>query len=220
MNILTIIVLLYLALAMARAFYFGFIKTLFSMFFLVLVVATTSFLATPVSNALKGSENVSNYVKEQSEKLIENGADNAIGRLSEASGSDELSLAIMGSALQLNGVKKIAAERLSEVVMKAMGVAGAAVISFLFWVVVEGIMLYMTKNSFIGPINRIFGLLLGTFKGLLVVWIAFGIISALQFTSAGGALMNQILESPVLTEINRWNFLMRYIPDVLLSFII
>ncbi len=216
MNILSVIVLIYLALALARGFIRGFVKTLFSMIFFILVIASTFVLQPTVTSVLAGSEHVTDYVREQSTRLVEEKT-GALGNVSDADNPEELALAIVGSTLQLNGVKKIAAEKVSEAVLTALGFCVTLALSMVFWIIIEVILNRIVRRGFIGPVNRLLGLMLSGIKGLIMVWFVFGVIYALQFTSTGSMLVAQIEESPFLSAINRVNILMQYIPNILLS---
>ncbi len=216
MNLLTIIVLAYLVVVMANAFRRGFIRTLFSMIFFILVLATTAWVSPMVTNVLEESENVSAYVKEQSDRLVEEQAA-SYGSIDDAESSADLALAIVGSALQINGVKTIASEEIGDLILKMLGLVATFILSVLFWWLIEFVLNRVARIGFLSPVNRILGLFLGFVKGLFVVWIAFGVIYVLQFTATGKDLLTQIEMSPVLSAINQANFLMSYIPNILLS---
>jgi uncharacterized membrane protein required for colicin V production len=218
LNTLAIIVIIYLALAMTRGFFQGFIKTLFSMMFFILVLVTAAFLTKPVTNVVSGSKNVRQYVEEQSEQFLEQQAEQDTNRGNDGTESG-LAIAILGSALQVNGVRTIAAEKITDFMLNVIGYFSALILAAIIWIVIEVILNHLTRNHVIGSVNRFFGLLLGLFRGLIIVWIIFGIIYALQFTGIGGDLESQIQNSALLSLINRGNVIARYLPQFLLSLI-
>ncbi len=217
LNILAGIVILYLGIAMLRGFFRGFLKTLFSMFFFILVVATAVFAAPTATGLVKGSREVTECVEEQSEKFLESQGNEAAEGLASADSPQELTLAIVGSALEVNGVKTVAAEKITDFVLNVIGFLAALIVSVIFWVIIEIIMNRLTRHRIISPINHVLGLLLGLVRGMIFVWLIFGIISALQFTEIGGTLEGQIRASAFLTWIDRGNFITRYIPHLFLS---
>lgn len=216
LNILAIVVIIYLALAMARGFFRGFIKTLFSMVFFILVIVTAMFLMKPVTKVVSGSRNVREYVETQNEKLLEDEAEE-IGSDDSGNSGEGLAIAILGSALQVNGIRTVAAEKMTDFFLNVIGFLAALILSALIWIIIEIILNRLTRNRAVGGVNRFFGLFLGLFKGLILVWIVFGIISAFQFTPLGGELESQIQNSVILTFINRGNLIARFLPQILLS---
>lgn len=219
MNTLTILVIIYLALTMTRGFFRGFIKTLFSVVFFILVLVTAAFLAKPVTNVVSGSENVKEYVEEQSEQFLKEQAKRGIDQGDRDDSEAGLAIAILGSALQVNGVRTIAAEKITDFMLNVIGYLAALILAAVIWIIIEIILNTLTKNHTIGAVNRFFGLFLGLFRGLIVVWIVFGVISALQFTGWGGDLESQIQNSVLLSAINQGNIIARYLPQFLLSLI-
>lgn len=219
MNTLTILVIIYLALTMTRGFFRGFIKTLFSMVFFILVLVTAAFLAKPVTNVVSGSKNVKQYVEEQSGQFLEEQAKRGIEQGNGDNSEAGLAIAILGSALQVNGVRTIAAEKIADFMLHVIGYLAALILAAVIWIIIEIILNKLTKNHTIGGVNRFFGLFLGLFRGLIVVWIVFGVISALQFTGLGSDLESQIQNSALLNAINQGNIVARYLPQFLLSLI-
>lgn len=210
MNYLTGIVILFLALAMARGFIRGFVKTLFSMIFFILVLVTAAFLTKPVTGVVSGSKNVRAWVEDQSEQFLEDQA-------GTETDEDGLAVAIIGTALQVNGIRKIAAEKMTDFFLNLIGFLAALILSAVLWIVIEIILNRITKKHTIGAVNRIFGLLLGLLRGLIVVWIVFGLISTMQFTTLGGELESQIQNSIILSTINRGNLIAQFLPQFILS---
>lgn len=213
MNILTIIVVVYLFLCMLRGLRRGLVKTVFSLFFFILVMATTALLTPSVNKLIHGSKNVTEFAEKQAENFIDNQAKKADGT------NGDLALAIVGSALQVNGIKTVAAEKITDVILDLISFTAALVFSIIIWVIIEAILNHMMKGRFLGPVNRALGLFAGLFKGLLLVWVIFSLISVLQFTDFGGSLAEQIRESPILTFINRYNFVYRLVSDLILQYI-
>lgn len=215
MNILTIIVVIYLLLCMLRGLRRGLVKTVFSLIFFILVMTTAAALTPPINNLIHGSKNVTEFAEKQAEDFI----DGQIKKSDKSEESGDLALAIVGSALQVNGVKTVAAEKIADVILDLIGFAAALAVSIIIWVVIEAIVNHLMKRSFLGPVNRALGLVAGLFKGLLLVWVIFSLASVFQFTDLGGSLVTQIRESPLLTFINRYNFVYRVISDLILQYI-
>lgn len=214
MNILTIIVAIYLVLCMLRGLRRGLVRTVFSLIFFILVFATTALLTPSVNKLLQGSKNVTAFAEKQADSLV----DSQIQKSGDAD-NDDLVLAIVGSALQVNGVKTVATEKIAGVIIDLIGLGATLILSIIIWVIIEIILNHIMKGRFLGPVNRALGLFAGLFKGLLLVWVIFGLVSVLQFTPLGGNLAAQIRESPLLSFINRYNVVQQVVSDLLLQFI-
>ncbi len=210
MNLLTLIVILYLLLMVFRGYRRGFIKTLFSLIFLFLVVITTTLMYSNTQALLEGSEYVSEFVQEQSEIFVQE-------QLQSNESFEAFALAIVGSTLQVNGLMTIAAEQISGFIMTVLAIVITTILAAIFWIIVEVIINSVVKRGFIGPVNRALGALLGLLHGLISVWIFFGIAYAFQFVEPGNSLVQQVEASPILNGINSINILMRYMPDLLMS---
>lgn len=215
MNILTIIVVIYLFLCMLRGLRRGLVKTVFSVIFFILVLATATLLTPSVNKLIHGSKNVTEFADKQAENFI----DDQTKKSDKAEENGDLALAIVGSALQVNGIKTVAAEKIADVILDLIGAGATSIISIVIWVIIEAILNHIMKGRFLGPVNRALGLFAGLFKGLLFVWVIFSLISVFQFTDFGGSLASQIRESPLLTFINRYNFVYRIISDLVLQYI-
>lgn len=215
MNLLTIGVILFLAAVMVRSFIRGFLRTLFSMFFLVFVIALSVFISPSMTDYVSKSENITQFVKETTEDLLENASSPAA--MGDADSAEELGLAIVGSAMQINGIREVAADRLGDIIMKVIGFLLSLLLAAVIIVVIEIILWRIARRRGVSGVSHFLGMLLGLFRGLIIVWALLAVITTLQFTSQGGALYRQIGESPFLTLLNSHNFLLTYLPKILLS---
>ncbi len=112
--------------------------------------------------------------------------------------------------------KVLGVNKFSEYVGSFMAKLIANIISFIIlWIVVSICMKLLVKNlSFInkiplvGTINKIAGGALGVVNALLIVWIAFLIITILYNTGIGGTFLDNINSNPILKMLYDSNPLM------------
>ncbi len=213
MNLLTIVVVLFLAAVMVRGFLRGFVKTLFSMFFLIFALFLAFFIMSPMKTAVEKSENISAFVAEKSNDLVEN----AIPLGDDSDSLGDLRIAIVSSALTINGVREIAVDKVSDLMMGAIAFLISFVLAAVAIIVVEIILGKLTKKKRISGVNRFFGMLLGLFRGLFIVWTALAVITTLQFAGQGAVLYEKIEASPFLYFLNSHNLVLTVLPKILLS---
>ena len=116
---------------------------------------------------------------------------------------------------------KLAAESFADYVPKYMAGLILNLISFVAtWIlVISFIWLAVMTLDVIASlpvlrgVNQILGLALGFFQGLIIVWVAFLIITIFSNTDIGKQLMTMIGESPVLSALYESNLLLEFLQD-------
>lgn len=117
----------------------------------------------------------------------------------------------------------LAAKNISDFVPKYMANLILNIISFIvtFILIMSFIWLAVTTLNIIASlpvlngINRILGLVLGFVQGLIIVWIAFLIITIFSNTDIGRQLMTMIAESPVLSVLYDSNLLLDFLQNMI-----
>lgn len=117
----------------------------------------------------------------------------------------------------------LAAKSISDFVPKYMANLILNIISFIvtFILIMSFIWLAVTTLNIIAAlpvlngINRILGLALGFVQGLIIVWIAFLIITIFSNTDIGRQLMTMIAESPVLSVLYDSNLLLDFLQNMI-----
>ena len=205
MNLLTIIVAAYLLIVILRAFMKGFLGTLFSMMFLILVILTTSIAAPKMTDLFRGSENLQTYFRAKSIEFQENGR-NRQG-FEGASSAGQMADAVVGLALSIAGVGEIEADRMTDYLMRLSAIVTTFILSAVVWLIIEIILSRMRKHKVVKALDHILGIPLGALKGILFVWVALGLISIISFTRFGESLAQQVHASPFLTFLYENNLL-------------
>ena len=91
------------------------------------------------------------------------------------------------------------------------------ILTFVVTLAVVNLVLRMTvltldnlaKLPVLNSINKAFGMVLGAAQGLLVVWVAFLVITAFGNTDAGRKLLEMIHESPILDFLYNINIFLK-----------
>lgn len=222
MNVLTWIILLILAAFTLSGWSRGFVRVFAGMFFFlastVLVYYATPYISdfikenTPIYQAveencremLKGGEGQENSGLEQ-KKFIE-----GLG-LPEALEKQLLGRSDSGSSVDraVEGVSDYLAEYMAGLILN--------ILTFVVTLAAVNLVLRMTvltldnlaKLPVLNSINKAFGMVLGAAQGLLVVWVAFLVITAFGNTDAGRKLLEMIHESPILDFLYNINIFLK-----------
>ena len=205
MNLLTIIVIAYLAIVIIRAFMKGFLGTLFSMMFLVLVILTTSLVTPKMKELFKGSENLQGYFTKKSVEFVENGG--ARTGFDGVTNAGEAAEAAVGLALSIAGVNAIEADQMTDYLMGLCAAVTTFILSAIAWLIIYIIFTRMKKHKAVKALDHILGIPLGAFRGVIFVWIVLGLISVLSFTRIGVSAAEQVSASPFLTFLYENNLL-------------
>ena len=153
---------------------------------------------------LKGGEGQENSGLEQ-KKFIE-----GLG-LPEALEKQLLGGSDSGSSVDraVEGVSDYLAEYMAGLILN--------ILTFVVTLAVVNLVLRMTvltldnlaKLPVLNSINKAFGMVLGAAQGLLVVWVAFLVITAFGNTDAGRKLLEMIHESPILDFLYNINIFLK-----------
>lgn len=231
MNWLTIIVLLVWALIIFRGFRRGFIRTLISTVFLILVLIVTIKFSPKLRDYLMESQNISawaqttckNYIDKQVTSSAESGSYGWLGALPLpdvlTENLREGGESIVGTLLQSDTVRTYLSEQLAPILMLLI----AGVITFIASTIILGIISHylnkLARLPGVRVVNAIFGLLLGFLKGLLLLWIFFIIVRLFSDFDSGSMLTSQINSSVILKTLSEHNLLLSFLPSAISGFL-
>ena len=222
MNVLTWIILLILAAFTLSGWSRGFVRVFAGMFFFlastVLVYYATPYISdfikenTPIYQAveencremLKGGEGQENSGLEQ-KKFIE-----GLG-LPEALEKQLLGGSDSGSSVEraVEGVSDYRAEYMAGLILNILTVVVTLAVVNLVLRMTVLTLDNLAKLPVLNSINKAFGMVLGAAQGLLVVWVAFLVITAFGNTDAGRKLLEMIHESPILDFLYNINIFLK-----------
>lgn len=241
MNLLTIIVLIIFAISILRGYRRGFVKSFASMVSIILSIVLVNIAAPYVTDFLKTQTPVYDYILEKCESAFtipETEKTSGSGRPAEKNDQTRQNEIIeslklpqaLQNLLKENNTpeyyRQIAAKSFSEYVPKYMASLILNIFSFIAtWILVISFiwLAVMTLDAIAGlpvirGLNQLLGLVLGFFQGLIIVWIAFLIITIFSNSDIGKQLMEMITESPVLSEIYDTNILLDFLQNAVKKF--
>lgn len=229
MNLLTIIVLIIFALFTLRGYRRGFIKSLASVFSLIISIVIVNTATPYVTEFLKTQTPVYDMIQEKCGEMFaveEDAQAETVRKAEQDEIIDGLGLpAVIKDFLKENNTPeyytKMAVRNFSEYVQNCMAelilnifsyiVTLILVISFISLVVMT--LDLVAKLPLIKGINQLLGLGIGFLQGLIIVWVIFLIITIFSQSYAGRELMQMIVESPVLGKIYDTNILLGFLQN-------
>lgn len=121
---------------------------------------------------------------------------------------------------------ELAVESFYDYVPKFMASLIMNAISFIVtWIIVlvllrilMGVLGMVNDIPIVGGINRLLGAALGLVQGIVIVWVAFLIITTFSSTAVGKQLLDMIEESAVLKELYNTNLLMDFLQNTMKTF--
>ena len=237
MNLLTIIVIIIFAISILRGYRKGFIKSLASMVSIILSIILVNFATPYVSDFLKTQTPVYDYILEKCEDAFSVSLTSESRQQTNSSALQDTAIEalpipeVLRNLLKENNTPEkyaeLAVHTFTQYVPSYMANLILSIVSFVVsWILVISFLWlavmtldFIAELPVIHGINQILGLVLGFFQGLIIIWIAFLIITVFSHTNVGGQLMAMITESPILETLYDANILLNLLTDILANFV-
>ena len=222
MNVLTWIILLILAAFTLSGWSKGFVRVFAGMFFF-LASTVLVYYATPyISDFIKENTPIYQAVEENCREMLKGGEGQENSGLEQKKFIEGLGLPealekqLLGGSDYGSSVDR-AVEGVSDYLAEYMAGLILNILTFVVTLAVVNLVLRMTvltldnlaKLPVLNSINKAFGMVLGAAQGLLVVWVAFLVITAFGNTDAGRKLLEMIHESPILDFLYNINIFLK-----------
>ncbi len=222
MNVLTWIILLILAAFTLSGWSKGFVRVFAGMFFF-LASTVLVYYATPyISDFIKENTPIYQAVEENCREMLKGGEGQENSGLEQKKFIEGLGLPealekqLLGGSDSGSSVDR-AVEGVSDYLAEYMAGLILNILTFVVTLAVVNLVLRMTvltldnlaKLPVLNSINKAFGMVLGAAQGLLVVWVAFLVITAFGNTDAGRKLLEMIHESPILDFLYNINIFLK-----------
>ena len=222
MNVLTWIILLILAAFTLSGWSRGFVRVFAGMFFF-LASTVLVYYATPyISDLIKENTPIYQAVEENCREMLKGGEGQENSGLEQKKFIEGLGLPealekqLLGGSDSGSSVDR-AVEGVSDYLAEYMAGLILNILTFVVTLAVVNLVLRMTvltldnlaKLPVLNSINKAFGMVLGAAQGLLVVWVAFLVITAFGNTDAGRKLLEMIHESPILDFLYNINIFLK-----------
>lgn len=223
MNWLLIIVLAILLVNAMIGMKVGFIKTVFSLFSLIIALVLTVWISPVVNNYLKSNDTVYEGINSRVEKMLpfeeeETEPEDQTSLIEELKIPQSLKDSLVENnnsevykALAANSFKDYVSNYLTGVMINALAFFGTfIVLLIILWVLCFALDI-VSKLPILDQINKSIGLLAGVVHGLVVIWLFFILLTVFGSTEFGQNIMKLVDESQILSIIYNNNFLLRFI---------
>ncbi len=215
MNWLLLGVLLIILIFMIRGFRKGFLRVLYSLVAIILLIGLVGYATPHVSAYLKGHTKIYTNISQRWENRIQDSAEGVVDSTArgqqeaiEAAGiqlPEVLEESIFGEGLdkigetvESTGIYKQAGERMASVIVAVLAFLITLVLAILIVWLIGKVTDIVNKIPIIKGINRFFGIFAGAFQGFIVVWLLFLLLSIISATALGNLLISYIEECAFL----------------------
>lgn len=226
MNWLLIAVIILLAVYAIRGRQEGFIKTVFSIFSILIALVLTYQVQPYVSKALQHNEKIVSYVEEKVDRSIEL-KKKGKGITEQRTAIEELSLpgALKKSLIENNNTevyKALVVDKFEDYISSYLALIIINALSFVLVFLIIYIALFVLSRMLdiishlpiINGLNKTAGLLVGLLRGLIVIWILCIILTIFSSTKTSQMLFGYINDSYILSIIYDNNILMHIITNI------
>ncbi len=194
MNWLLIIVLAILLFCAVRGWRRGFLRILYSLVSIILLMGLMAYATPHISNFVKENtgiymsiqERCTEAVRERAETGIENAAEEAA--VAGISLPNKVSSYIMGTGedvLENSGVYDAIGGKAADWLLSGIAFFLALILSLIIVNAIGRILDIANKIPIIKGINRTLGIFAGLFQGFIIIWLAFLFLALLAGTSIG-----------------------------------
>ena len=232
MNVLLVVIVAFFGINALAGMKRGLIKTVFSMFSVIVALLATAFLSPVLTQWLQGNENVMEYFVEKADAVLPFGEVESMLNLEKKEAEQKRFL----DSLPLpESIREQLAQNNSRDFYKTLGVdtfraylcnyIACMIISALSFVATFVAMLILlkvlcfsldliSKLPVLNQVNHLLGMAAGLAYALLLVWVGGVILTALGSTEAGSSLMKQVNDSAFLSFLYNNNPLMGKVADL------
>ncbi len=232
MNVLLVVIVAFFGINALAGMKRGLIKTVFSMFSVIVALLVTAFLSPVLTQWLQGNENVMEYFVEKADAVLPFDEVESMLNLEKKEAEQKRFL----DSLPLpESIREQLVQNNSRDFYKTLGVdtfraylcnyIACMIISALSFVATFVAMLILlkvlcfsldliSKLPVLNQVNHLLGMAAGLAYALLLVWVGGVILTALGSTEAGSSLMKQVNDSAFLSFLYNNNPLMGKVADL------
>jgi uncharacterized membrane protein required for colicin V production len=225
-NWLLLAVVIFLAVYAIRGRQEGFIKTVFSIFSILIALVLTYEVQPYVSKALQHNDKIVSYVEHKVDASVE--LDKKEEGVSDQRNSIEglrLPKSLKKSLIENNNTevyKALVVEKfedyvssyLAVVILNALSFVGVFLIVYILLFIISRAMDILSHLPLINGLNKTAGLLVGLLRGLVVIWILCILLTMFSSTKTSQILYGYINDSYILSSIYDNNILLHIITNI------
>lgn len=226
MNWVLIITLLILVGYAIKGHHDGFIKTVFSIFSVIVAIVITIIIAPIVSKELQKNDSIMKTLTKQVAKTISIDEKN-ISKIDAIEIIEKLVLPKsikedliennnpeMYQSLFVNDFSEYISSYLAVIIINATTFFGVFLIVWIALIILSYILDLISKLPVINGLNKTAGLLVGVIHGLIVIWIICIFLTAISSTPFGRMIFGYINDNEWLGIIYNNNLLLKVITDL------
>lgn len=226
MNVLLIVVLAILIINGLMGMKAGLIKTVFSLFSMIIAVVLTLWVSPYINNYMRNSDNIYEGISSKvvkmlpfSEKeIVDKGQEEFIQELSlPQSLKDSLiknNTAKVYKEMAIDSFQDYVSNYLTGVIINGMAfIITFVIVLILLWVICFALNI-VSKLPLLNQINKTAGLVAGLVHGLVVVWIFFILITVFGSTEPGQKALEMIGQDQTLSFIYNNNYLLKFVTNI------
>lgn len=228
MNWLFLILIIITVLSAVAGYCKGFVRTAFSMVFLILVLVLSGWLSPYVSTALEEHTQITDRIHDACKEMLMDSLESQ----EQTQGGDGQETLLENAGLPQGLLDIIfpadtqepekAAEEIADSTAKLLTELAVDtvvyILSFLAaWIILKLIM--SAANAFaelpvIGFVNRICGGLLGVVRALFLIWLFFLVLTVFSGTEWGASCLEAVREEPLLLSLYQNNPVLEFLLNV------
>lgn len=225
MNWLLIAVLVILLFCTIRGMAAGLIKTVFSVFSTLIVLIAAIWLSPQVSRWMQGNEKVFGYFSEKVDDVVDfsevgNKAAEQLEFIDKLPIPAQLKKVIVNNnnpetyaKLAVDNFEAYVVNYLTCIIINALAFIITFLILRIALLLISFALDLISKLPVINGINKLAGLFVGFLHGLIIVWIAFVLITMFGGSGFGRDALKLIGESKILGFLYDNNLILRFITD-------
>lgn len=232
MNWLLVIVLLIILFSAIRGCCKGFLRVLFSLVSVIVLIVLVSYATPHVTGFIqehtqldqKIAERISDKMQTSTEATMENAADTQQKGLEDAGIYLPESIqkvlikegvSTVESTVSQSGVYEKTGQWMAGVIISVLAFLIALLLGILIVWMIGRATDVVNHIPVIGGINRFLGFFAGGFQGIIAVWLLFLIISIMSGTDAGGVLAEHVEENTFLSFLYQHNLVLNILSHML-----
>ncbi len=223
MNWLLVIVIAILLVNSLIGMKAGMIKTVFSLFSMIVAVILTVWLSPYVNSFMRDNDKIYNGISAKVDTMLPF-SEEAAGAEEQSAMIKELKLpnsikdsliennkAEIYEALSINSFKEYVNNYLTGIIINSMAfIITFVVVLIILWVLCTALDI-ISKLPLLNQINKTAGLLAGLVHGLAIVWLFFILITVFASSELGQKALQMIGESEILSILFNNNYLLKFI---------
>lgn len=226
MNLLGAIILIIIIISAYRGMRIGLIKTVFSIFSMIIALVLTLWLSPIIGKMVQSNDAIFNYFTQKVEKAIP--SDNIGAKISDQMNFiDNLPLptSLKTTIIENNNSDTyvaLAVDNFSSYISHSIATIIINAITFVITYLIISILLrvlcmildIISKLPILHQINKLTGLFVGLIHGMIIVWLLFVLLTAFTSTEIGQKAFAMINESAFLSYIYNNNIILHFITNI------